>query len=260
MDAQKKLIKNLSFDFSNLDQLNNDNINLLKNTCEKYNLAVIKNFIPKDQIQNSMNIIKDKFKKSNDSIRMKNEYHKVQTNYQRFCSGYGSNPSTGEYRNCRLFRILYNPTFEENIYDLHDISRKMIIFRNRLYDIRDNFCLDEPEDNLFSCSRIHQFPEGGGFLQLHKDKDGVITSSENLKTYFNPLLIMNKKGEDFNSGGGIIKIEDEIIFYEDYLDVGDLVIYNGRSLHGVYNIDEDKQLNLDTFNGRSSLLVSLFKT
>ena len=151
-----------------------------------------------------------------DKIRQKDEYYKVATNFQRLCVGYGTNPGSGEIRNSRLFRILFNPTFEDDIYQMHNIFKKLIILRNLLYGINENFCLNEPEQGVFSCSRIHQFPKGGGFLQLHKDKDGEIVSRKNnLKTFLHPLLIFDEKGKDFTTGGGIIKYNEKIIFYED---------------------------------------------
>lgn len=163
--------------------------------------------------------------------------------------------------NARLMRVLYNPVFKENIFDLHDIYKKMIIFRNKLYGVNDSFCLNGPEVGVFSYSRIHQFPKGGGFLALHKDKDRMRTSNNaDLKTFLLPLLIMDQKGKDFKTGGGIVRYKDEIIHYEDYLKPGDIAIYNEKTQHGVYNIDQEEKLDLETFNGRSSILVSLFKS
>ena len=256
--SKNKYIDNLSFNFSGFNTIK---INEVKSCCNKFNLAVIKNFISKDEIKYCKKIIKDSFQQANDKIRQDGEYYKVATNFQRLCVGYGTNPSSGEIRNSRLFRILFNPTFQEDIYKMHEIFKKLIVLRNLLYDLKENFCLNEPEQGVFSCSRIHQFPKGGGFLQMHKDKDGVITSKKsNLKTFLNPLLIFDKKGEDFKTGGGIIRYKDEIIFYEDELDPGDVAIYDGRSEHGVYNIDQEEILDLKSFNGRSSVLVTLFKT
>ena len=112
---------------------------------------------------------------------------------------------------------------------MHNIFKKLIILRNLLYGINENFCLNEPEQGVFSCSRIHQFPKGGGFLQLHKDKDGEIISKENnLKTFLHPLLIFDEKGKDFKTGGGIIKYKEKIIFYEDDLKPGDVAILENK--------------------------------
>ena len=182
-------------------------------------------------------------------------------NYQRLCVGYGEHPGSGELRNARLFRVFYNSTFCDDIYGFHNICRELIVLRNRLSDISDDFCLNGPENGLFSATRIHQFPSGGGFLQLHRDRDGEIATKEaSLPCFLHPLLICSKKGRDFENGGGIIKYNNEILFYEDTLEPGDVVIYNGRVEHGVYNVDANKTLDLTKFNGRSSLLVSLFKT
>ena len=253
-----KIIDEVSFNFSNFDNLN---IKDIKKCCEEYNIAVIKNFVSIEEINNSKKKIKSIFSKNSDSIRQNKEYYKVAENFQRLCVGYGYSPENGEMSNARLMRVLYNPVFKENIFDLHDIYKKMIIFRNKLYGINDNFCLNGPEGGVFSCSRIHQFPKGGGFLALHKDRDGIRTSNNaDLKTFLHPLLIMDQKGKDFKTGGGIIRYKDEIIHYEDYLKPGDIAIYNGRTQHGVYNIDQEEKLDLETFNGRSSILVSLFKS
>ena len=254
----KQFIDNVSFEYSNIDNLN---IKDVIRCCEDYNLAVIKNFISTDEMNNSKKKIKQIFSKNSDSIRQTNEYHKVAENYQRLCVGYGTSPGTGEMRNSRLMRVIYNPVFKENIFDLHDVYRRMIVLRNRLYGVKDNFCLDEPEGGVFSCSRIHQFPKGGGFLSLHKDKDGIRTSQNaDLKTFMHPLLIVDEKGKDYKTGGGIVRYKDEIIFYEDHLKPGDIAIYNGRSEHGVFNIDQEEKIDLDSFNGRSSILVTLFKS
>jgi len=255
---KNEYLNNVSFSFQNFDKL--ELTNIIK-ACNLYNLSVIKGFISTEEINSCKKNIKNNFSQLDDRIRQKGEYHKVMTNYQRLCVGYGSNPASGEIRNSRLFRILFNPTFEKNIYGMRDIFKKLIVLRNLLYGVNEKFCLEEPEGGVFSCSRIHQFPKGGGFLQLHKDKDAkIVSKNASLSTYLNPLIIFDKKGENFKTGGGIIKYNNEIIFYEDTLEPGDLVIYNGRTEHGVYNIDQEEILDLSNFNGRSSILASLFKT
>ena len=254
----KNFIDKVSFEFSSLDKLK---IHEIKKCCEENSLAVIKNFISTEELELSKKKIRLLFSTKSDKIRQDDEYYKVTENYQRLCVGYGRSPGTGEMSNSRLMRVIYNPVFREDIFNLHDVYRKMIIFRNKLYDVKDTFCLNEPEGGVFSCSRIHQFPRGGGFLALHKDKVGIRTSNNaNLKTFMHPLLIVDQKGEDFKTGGGIIRHNNKIIFYEDHLKPGDIAIYNGKSEHGVYNVDQEEKLDLDTFNGRSSILVSLFKS
>ncbi len=256
--SNSKYIENVTYSFSNFDTFKVDEV---RKCSDKYNLAIIKNFISLDEIKYCKKIIKDQFLQTNDKIRQKDEYYKVATNYQRLCVGYGTHPGSGEMRNSRLFRILFNPTFDEDIYKMHGIFKKLIVLRNLLYGLKEDFCLNGPEQGVFSCSRIHQFPKGGGFLQMHKDKDGEnISKKSNLKTFLHPLLIFDKKGEDFQTGGGMLKYKDEVVFYENELDPGDVAIYNGRTEHGVYNIDQEEILNLDNFNGRSSVLVSLFKS
>ena len=120
-------INNISFQFKDFNSLN---FKQIRSACDNFNLAVIKDFISADEIKYCKKIIKKKFTVHNDKIRQKDEYYKVATNFQRLCVGYGVNPGSGEIRNSRLFRILFNPTFEDDIYQMHNIFKKLIILRN----------------------------------------------------------------------------------------------------------------------------------
>ena len=223
MNAQKKLIKNLSFDFSNLDKLNNDNINLLKNTCEKYNLAVIKNFNPKDQIQNSMNIIKDKFKKSNDSIRMKNEYHKVQTNYQTKTDAdsvkkalENKNKKTNETLNDLLSNgvIKYDRKNKKYIIGEKSVEQTLNISRGELSFIpySNNELVKTGGDNKIVIETNHWVSSGdeksATFLYFTQLKDGIARTNRRMELNLNSGRLKIQGGvdiDDLNDIGSDIK-------------------------------------------------------
>ena len=70
---------------------------------------------------------------------------------------------------------------------------------------------------------------------------------------------MTKKGVDFKSGGGFVMKNDEIVKFEDHCQVGDVVIYSGKTVHGVIDIDPDKFPDLNSSDGRYVGLTTLFK-
>jgi len=78
--------------------------------------------------------------------------------------------------------------------------------------------------------------------------------------FFQTILVMSKKGEDFESGGAFINDSDEKrLNIDDSVELGDIVIYNGQTFHGVEDIDPHRKLSLNTINGRLAGFVSLYK-
>ena len=67
------------------------------------------------------------------------------------------------------------------------------------------------------------------------------------------------KGTDYQKGGGYIELDEKRYLFEDYTLAGDIVIYDGRTMHGVEDIDPLHPLELDQFGGRAAGFVSLFK-
>ena len=157
--------------------------------------------------------------------------------------------------------MFYNPTFSDDIYGMHDIFKRLIVFRNHLYSLPPNFTVNGTEDGMWSASRINHYPRGGGFMAQHTDV-GTANLSKNLgmEQYVQLILVMSVKGQDFSEGGAYIVDEDgSRNFYEDECKLGDVVIYDGRVMHGVEEIDPMEPLDLNSFEGRHVALVTLFK-
>ena len=69
-----------------------------------------------------------------------------------------------------------------------------------------------------------------------------------------------KKGEDFDSGGPFIDDSNgERLNIDDSVELGDIVVYDGQTFHGVEDIDPHRKLSLNTINGRLAGFVSLYK-
>ena len=70
---------------------------------------------------------------------------------------------------------------------------------------------------------------------------------------------MTQVGQDFERGGAYVKVDDQIIIFENCFSVGDIIVYNESTFHGVEEIDPHRNLDLETFNGRVTAFVSLYK-
>ena len=55
------------------------------------------------------------------------------------------------------------------------------------------------------------------------------------------------------------EINGKKIFFEKEFDLGDIIIYDERTIHGVDEIDIKKNLNLNNVCGRLTAFVSLYK-
>ena len=70
---------------------------------------------------------------------------------------------------------------------------------------------------------------------------------------------MTKLGVDFESGGAFVEVNNNKIFFEKEFALGDIIIYDERTIHGVDEIDINKNLDLDNICGRLTAFVSLYK-
>ena len=72
-------------------------------------------------------------------------------------------------------------------------------------------------------------------------------------------MVMSEYGVDFETGGAFVDIESKRINLERVYQLGDIIIYDGRTAHGVEEIDPHKNLEMNRLTGRLAGLVSLYK-
>lgn len=233
-------------DFKNLRQrLNSDS------------LLILRGLVKKNDIEKSIIKIKDYFKKENDNPTTGESPKDIQSNFQKLLVG--GHTHSGLYLT-RLFRTFYNPIWEEDIFKMHDIFKLMIRVRNLLANLPEDFALTKIESNgLWSATRIHQYPTGGGYFTKHKDTILTSVSKQNYISFYQVILNMTKCGINFDTGGAFIEVKGSKIIFEKEFEVGDIIIYDERTIHGVEEIDIKKNLNLDSICGRITAFVSLYK-
>ena len=224
---------------------------------EKRSFVCLRGLITPGDVYSGLKNLKSKFSAENDKKRAPGDYDAVKSNYQRLCIGMtGGILST----NPRFFRVFYNPLWDKDTFGMHAIFRMMIRVRNRLMGLPETFAMDKPERNLWSACRVQHYPKGGGFLIPHSDINAnKAVNDAGIERNANIVLIMTKRGIDFTEGGGFVEIDGEKVFYEDEYNVGDLVIYDDRNIHGVSDIDPMEPTSINSSEGRYAGFTTLMR-
>ena len=107
----------------------------------------------------------------------------------------------------------------------------------------DEYENNTPKDGVVDRIQIVHYPSGTGRIETHSDPyliQRLIISG-----------IMSKRGRDYSTGGSyFINKENKKTDLEDNFDIGDFVIYYPTIHHGVATIDEGKETNWSSIEGR----------
>lgn len=226
-------------------------------TIQAHDYALVRGLFDQTSLRRSVENLRQNFDVELDNPPFGEPPEAVRTNFQKLSTGGASL----RYNNFpRFFRTFYNPVWCDDVYGMRDNFKQLIRLRNKIYGIDLDFALDRIEDNgLWSATRIHQYPNGGGFFSGHHDTTLLDVAREKNANFYQLVLTMTEKGKDFESGGAFVDTNDKRFLIEDLCQVGDVLVYDGRSFHGVEDIDRDKKLDTHTINGRVIAMASLYK-
>lgn len=227
----------------------------------EHNFAVIKGIIDPDAVKSAKQKIKALYSQDNDHPATGEDPSDLMGNFQKLSIG-GAEHS-GVYRP-RCMRTMYNPLWAEDIYGMREIFKLAAQTRNRIYGWDLDYCIDTVDDGFWTAARIHHYPVGGGFLVAHVDDVvPVVQKAEGISRYFQPVVVMSKKGTtedcDFSTGGGFFEVNGERYYYEEDSELGDVVIYSGATVHGVADIDLHSTFDPRKPDGRMAGFVTLYK-
>ena len=229
----------------------------VKEIIEEYSVACIRGLVSPDEVLSCKLRLRNSFKRSLDRPSIGEAAKDIQSNFQKLLIG-GQNHN-GQYLT-RFFRTFYNPMWEDDSYGLHRAFKLMIKIRNLLCKLPIDFALDKIEPNgLWSATRIHQYPTGGGYFERHRDYVLTEVNKEHHLSFYQVILNMSTYGEDFKQGGGYVLSKGKKVLFERDFQVGDILIYDEHTIHGVDEIDPHKGLCLDKVCGRLTAFVSLYK-
>lgn len=223
---------------------------------DTHSYAIIRGLFDISGLKRSLKILSQQFDPSLDNASRGEKRTDIRKNFQKVTLG-GASLSYNNYP--RFFRTFYNPMWEEDIYKMHEHFKTLIMLRNLIYGIAADFAIDKPEENgLWSATRIHQYPRGGGFFDGHVDATLLDVAKEKNTNFFQLILAMSEKGDAFNTGGAFVDQDQNRYMIEDLCRAGDVLVYDGRSFHGVEDIDDHAVLDMSSINGRIVAMASLY--
>jgi hypothetical protein len=221
-------------------------------------VACVRGLFPRDEIRAVLARIADGFDCRQDRKHDPRDTDAVRRNFQKLQIGAGS--GVGSRRTLgRFMRVLYNPIFAPDVHGMRAHFVRLARLRNLLYGLPAGFAVEGDEQGLWTCARIQQYPRGGGFMVPHRDMYAQVATTEAGIGYFQLLLLLTEKGRDFQEGGAYVDRGEDRFAFEDGCASGDVVVYDGRSVHGVADIDPLLPLDLTRFSGRAVALASLFR-
>lgn len=135
----------------------------------------------------------------------------------------------------------------------------MIAVRNRLTMMDTEFGNDPNRDGFWNACRIHHYPRGGGFMSLHRDEYFPDKLADKNKPFLQMLVLLSRKSIDFVTGGGVlVSLNDRKIDMETEAGFGSMILYDGRTQHGVEDVDLDQIIDFSRADGRMAALVNLY--
>lgn len=225
---------------------------------ERRTFACIRGLVSPQEMYAAYDRIVTTFDRSKDHPAAGQSAEAVRTNFQKI--NLGGESRTANHDDARFFRAFYNPIWAEDVWGLRSAFVRLAQVRNRLAGLAPDFAIDKIEDNgLWTAARFHQYPRGGGFFRRHTDYVVKDVADEKSTRFYQVVLTMSRKGEHFHHGGAFVDIDDRRICLDDCAEMGDIIVYDGRTVHGVEDIDPRSMLDMETINGRLAGFATLFK-
>lgn len=233
-------------------------IERVRETIARHGLACIRGVFDPAAMRDVLHGMRQRFDPANDRKHDPRDSDAVRRNFQKL--QVGANSGVDSRRTLgRFMRALYNPIFADDIHGMRVHFVRLARFRNLLYGLPADYAVHDTRDGYWSCTRLQQYPRGGGFMVPHRDVYSQLATTEAGLGYYQPMLLVSEPGRDFDQGGAYVDRGQERFHYERFCHAGDLIAYDGASIHGVADIDPLQPLDLQSFSGRVVALVSLFR-
>lgn len=244
------------FQLSSVEELPKFDRNRLSQVMNEYSMAAIRGLVSPEQVAEALKKIKAGFRPEKDLPPQGVDPAIVQTNCQKLTITGAIVRNNGTPRAVRTF---FNPIWAEDVYGMRPIFEKMAAVRNYLTDQPMRFATDKIENGVWTAARVHHYPKGGGFFAAHTDWVTEDVANQNGLPFYQLVLVMSKKGKDFQHGGGFVDLNGKRRYIEQEFEVGDVAIYDGRTQHGVEDIDPFDRFDSHSSDGRYAAFVTLFK-
>jgi len=248
------LLRETTFEIEQPGDLDRDAV---LHALSKYSLARVRGVVDPQTIVRARARIAEHFSAARDRASLGEDPQELKDNFQKL--SIGGAQGYGVYRP-RCLRTLYNPIWAEDVYGMRESFRMLARVRNAVYGLHEDFAIDGIERGMWTAARIHHYPRGGGFLVSHRDNVvPIVMKRQGFDSFYQPIMVLSRKGVDFEEGGGFVELEGERYFFETECDYGDIILYDGRTVHGVADIDPHRPFRQDSIEGRLAAFATLYK-
>jgi hypothetical protein len=159
----------------------------------------------------------------------------------------------------RFMVTCYNPMFCEDIFQMKEEFEKLIFIRDKLAGLDIIMTDDVLQKPNFNGTRLQIYPSGGGFLGGHIDSRAMDSIRDLNRPFIQLVLLVTEKGLDFQKGGAyVVNNKNEYIDTEKFGLSGDILVYDGNTMHGVADIDSDKPFEKENMLGRCVALATIY--
>jgi hypothetical protein len=224
---------------------NNSKINEIREGIKDGQVYIFKNVLPKEKIALIKNYLTQVGQNSLPN------YKKIEAgcpNFHRINIW-----DARSYVLCCFHQFTFFP-WNQDIFSMFNLFKKAYELRNLVNgNPREKFLGIEPEDGCIGRLSFQFYPSGAGGMNKHLDP----VDHHQLAV---PMMMMTKKGIDFNKGGAFVEKENgQRLIIDDFTDYGDIVYFNAQIPHGVDKIDPDSELNWLSFKGRWIVIFAVNK-
>jgi hypothetical protein len=171
----------------------------------------------------------------------------------------GSSNGLGESYAQNLQSIYFDAN-DANYPALRKLFGLMILIRNKLMGVDPDFGSNPERDRFWNACRVHHYPRGGGFMATHRDTHfPQVIDAQIGKPFYQVCVLLSRKNADFFTGGGVIYDRDKKkIDIEETGGFGSLILFDGRTYHGVEDVDLDQVIDFSRGDGRLAAFVNLY--
>ena len=170
----------------------------------------------------------------------------------------GSKSGSGEPYS-QILQTTYFSAFDKNYPELGDVFSEMVLIRNKLTGMRDDYGCNFDTDDFWNACRVHHYPQGGGHMAAHRDTLFPKLLSDFEFPFIQLMITLSARGSDFNHGGGyVVNKTGETIFFENEHNAGSLILFDGNTIHGVEDVDPGSLFDVSSPLGRAALFVNLY--
>jgi hypothetical protein len=180
----------------------------------------------------------------------------IRGNVTKWSIGGHSTTQTGL---ARFMVSVYNPLFADDVFSLHPVFRRIIEIRDALAD-REVLTDEKLAPHGWNGCRLQIYPAGGGFLGAHRDTRGIsnMDAAAPTEEFLQLVVLLTERGTDYSVGGAFNITDGETIDVEEGTQTGDVLIYDGATIHGVADIDPTVPFRADDLRGRAVLLGTIY--